>query len=380
MDVIAQLGASANWFLGYALPFLFVLTIVVFFHELGHFLVARWNRVDIDVFAVGFGRELVGFNDRYGTRWKFCLIPLGGYVKFAGDENAASVPDRARLEAMSEQERRGSFEHKRLSQKAAIVVAGPIANFILAIFIFAASKMLLGHYVTDPLITGVLDNSPAMEAGLEAGDLVVSIDGREVTVFADIPRYVTTRPNQELLFGIKRDGRLLEVPVTPQMREHKDSLGNVQRMSMVGITSDASQTNRRLKQYGPIQAFGSAIGDVWNVVDGTYRFIKNVVIGERDASQLGGPLRIAKVSGDVATFGITALIQLAGFLSVSIGLINLFPIPLLDGGHLVLYGIEAARGKPLSARAMDYAFRAGMFVILMLMVFVFTNDISQLFF
>ena len=377
MEFFSQLSGTGLSIIYYLIPFLIVLTIVVFFHELGHYLVARWNKVDVDAFSIGFGPELFGFDDRNGTRWKVCAIPLGGYVKFMGDADAASTPDRDRLANMSEAEKAGSFEHKRVGQRAAVVAAGPIANFILAILIFAGTFYFVGRYVTDPLVSQVQSGSAAEQAGLQPGDFIKSIDGIELEAFSDIPRIVGPNHGRVMNFVIIRDGSELLFDVTPQSRERTDRFGNVQRMGMIGVVNSAEESNRRVKQYGLLEAAGAGVGETWFIISRTIGYLGDIIIGRESADQLGGPIRIAKVSGDVATLGTAALINLAAVLSVSIGLLNLFPIPMLDGGHLVFYAFEAVRGKPLSERTQDVAFRFGLALVLMLMIFATWNDVTQ---
>ena len=364
----------------YVVPFLIVLTIVVFFHELGHFLVARWNGVKVEAFSIGFGPELWGFNDRKGTRWRLSAIPLGGYVKFFGDVNEASAPDMEMAESMSEEEKAVSFIHKPVAQRAAVVAAGPIANFILAIVIFAGSFMLLGRVVTDPVLTSIQAGSAAEEAGFQAGDLVRSIDGTPIESFTDIPRLIASNPDRQLVFVIERQGAEMSIPITPRLEERTDRFGNKHKIGFVGMVNNPKESNLRIVRSGPVEAVVEASKETWFIVSQTFGYLRDIVTGRQSADQLGGPIRIAKVSGDVATLGPAALINLAAWLSVSIGLLNLFPIPLLDGGHLVFYAIEAIRGRPLSERSQEIGFRIGFTIVLMLMVFATWNDVTQLIF
>jgi len=366
-------------FFGYILPFLAVLTVVVFFHELGHFLVARWNGVKVDAFSVGFGPELIGFSDRHGTRWKLSAIPLGGYVKFFGDADGASVPDFEKAGQMSEEEKAGSFLHKRVGQRAAVVAAGPIANFILAIVIFSLSFMLIGRFVSDPIVSEVIPDGAAAVAGIEKGDMIVAIDGTKIESFSDVPRIVAPNPERPLVFTVAREGRELDFTVTPKRQERTDRFGNSNDIGFIGISSSIEEASGRVETSGPIESVGLAVGETWFIIKSTGLYLKDIIIGHQSADQLGGPLRIAKVSGEVATLGWGALINLAAILSVSIGLLNLFPIPMLDGGHLVFYAIEAIRGRPLGEGAQEIGFRIGLSMVLMLMVFATWNDISQIF-
>ena len=374
MELFGSLGTWAGNLFGYVIPFLFVLTIVVFFHELGHFLVARWCGVRVLVFSVGFGPEVFGFNDRHGTRWKVSAVPLGGYVKFFGDENAASVPDAETLAHMNEAERRDSFFHKSVGARAAIVAAGPIANFLLAIVIFAGVFMLYGKQASPARVDTVQPESAAAAAGFQPGDLVVTIDGRKMETFTDMQRYVSARAGEKLEVVIERGGVLATLQATPALTEIKDNFGNVHRVGVLGITGAREPP----KPVDPITAVKLGAEETWFVVERTMSYLKNVIVGRESADQLGGPLRIAQISGQVATAGMVALIHLAAVLSVSIGLLNLFPIPLLDGGHLLFYLIEAVRGRPLSDRAQEVGFRIGLALVLMLMIFATYNDINHL--
>ncbi len=386
MGLLSSVGHWSGWLIGYVVPFLFVLTIVVFFHELGHFIIARLCGVRVLVFSIGFGPELIGFNDRHGTRWKISAIPLGGYVKFFGDENAASVPDQGTVTAMTPAERNDSFFYKPVSKRAAIVVAGPVANFILAIAIFAGVFMLFGKQVTSARVDTIQADSVAAVAGFQAGDLVVAIDGRTIETFNDMQRIVSVSAGRALDIVVERQGSRVSLKATPALREIKDSFGNVHRIGVLGISRSMAADDAKSQPVGPVRAVGMGIEETWFIIDRTLSYIGGVVTGRELADQLGGPGRIAQVSGQVWKSGmenggtrgaIVGLLNLAAVLSVSIGLLNLFPIPLLDGGHLLFYGIEAARGRPLSDRAQEVGFRIGLAIVLMLMVFATFNDIMH---
>jgi regulator of sigma E protease len=363
---------------GILIPFLFVLTLVVFFHELGHFLIARWAGVRVLVFSIGFGPELFGFNDRHGTRWKVSAIPLGGYVKFFGDDNAASVPDQAALAAMSEEERRHSFVHQPVGPRAAIVVAGPLANFLLAIVIFAGLFMIFGKPSTSPRVDAVQPGSAAAAAGFQPGDLVLTINGRPIDSFPDMQQIVSTNAGETLVFEVDRGGARVTLKAVPALKEIKDRFGNVIRQGQLGITRSPTPDDTHFQPVGPLKAVELGAQRTWFVVERTLSYIGGVVAGREAADQLGGPIRIAQVSGQVATEGLASLFSLAAVLSVSIGLLNLFPVPLLDGGHLLFYAIEAVRGKPLSERAQEVGFRIGLAIVVMLMIFATYNDILHL--
>ena len=378
-EVMASMLSLGNGFLGILLPFLFVLTIVVFFHELGHFLVARWVGVKVLVFSVGFGPELIGFNDRYGTRWKVSAIPLGGYVKFVGDQNAASVTDQDAVAAMTPEERAQSFFYKSVPRRAAVVAAGPIANFILAIVIFAGIFMFYGKPVTSARVDSVQPGSAADTAGFKPGDVIRSIDGQEIQTFADMQRVVSGSAGLTLHVAVSRGGENLVLTAVPELKEVKDSFGNAHRVGVLGITRAMAADDLKMEKSPPLTALKMGVQETWFVVERTLSYLGGVIVGRESADQLGGPIRIAQVSGQVATLGITPLVHLTAVLSVSIGLLNLFPIPLLDGGHLLFYAVEALRGRPLSERVQELGFRVGLAIVLMLMIFATFNDITHLF-
>jgi regulator of sigma E protease len=372
---LTWLGGGA---VGYLLPFLFVLTIVVFFHEFGHFIVARWVGIRVLVFSIGFGPEILGFNDRHGTRWKISAIPLGGYVKFFGDENAASVPDQATVASMSEADRKVSFFHKSVGRRAAVVAAGPIANFILAIVIFAGIFMFYGKQATSARVDAVQPDSAAAAAGFKTGDVVTAIDGSKIETFADMQRIISTSAGQTLQVQVDRGGEPVTLKATPELKEVKDGFGNAHRVGVLGITRSMAVDDLRMEPVNPLAALRMGVEETWFVVDRTMSYLGGVIAGREAADQLGGPIRIAQVSGQVASVGFVALIHLAAVLSVSIGLLNLFPIPLLDGGHLLFYSVEALRGRPLSGRAQEFGFRVGLAIVVMLMIFATFNDILHL--
>ncbi|RFC62417.1 RIP metalloprotease RseP [Fulvimarina endophytica] len=374
------LGLGTLWSGGlvYILPFLFVLTIIVFFHELGHYLVARWCGIRSLAFSVGFGPEIVGFDDRRGTRWKLSAIPLGGYVKFLGDENAASVPDRGAVDAMSEAERREAFPSASVGRRAATVAAGPIANFILAIVIFAGVAFFQGRTVADPVVADVVADSPAAAAGFAPGDRIVSMDGQDVTYFSDLQNYVMAHGEHPITVVVDRGGRTVDLEVTPRIEARDDGFGKTINLPVIGLVADGQTSSFRTEELGPVEALSYGVEQTWFVTARTVDFIGQVITGRQSADQIGGPIRIAQVSGEVSGFGLGALLNLAALLSVSIGLLNLLPIPMLDGGHLLFYAFEAIRGRPLSENLQEVGFRIGLALVMMLMVFAFWNDLSGL--
>ncbi|MGO9357038.1 MAG: RIP metalloprotease RseP [Xanthobacteraceae bacterium] len=373
-----NLNSLTHILVGYAVPALFVLGIVVFFHELGHFLVARWAGVKVVTFSLGFGPEIAGFNDRYGTRWKLSAVPLGGYVKFFGDDSEASTSASPALATMSEQERAVSFHGKSVGPRAAIVAAGPFANFVLAILIFAGLFFFYGKPSTTAQVESVEPNSAAAAAGFQPGDVVTAIDGSAIESFTDMQRIVSTSAGERLTFIVKRADATVTLQATPELRERKDTFGNVHRLGVLGITRATSPTEVATRPVGPVAALWLGVKETWFVVDQTGRFLGGLFRGNGGMDQVGGPIRIAQISGQAATLGLPSLIHLAAVLSISIGLLNLFPVPLLDGGHLMFYAIEVVRGRPLSERAQELGYRFGLALVLMLMIFTFYNDILHL--
>jgi regulator of sigma E protease len=364
--------------IGYIVPFLFVLTIVVFFHELGHFLIARWAGVKVLTFSLGFGPELVGFNDRRGTRWKISAIPLGGYVKFFGDDNEASTPSAEALDGMTEEERAGSFHHKKVGPRAAIVAAGPIANFLLAIVIFAGMALYFGKPSSVPRVDAIQPDSVAASSGFKVGDVVVSIDNRAIESFADMQRIVSTSAGSQLVFRLKRGDDLVTLNATPALKEVKDLFGNTHRVGQLGIQYNARPEDPKSSPVGYLESLKIGVEQVGFIITATFKFVGSLFVGVGNTEDVGGPLRIAQLSGQAASLGFQFVLQLCALLSVSIGLLNLFPVPLLDGGHLLFYAVEAVRGRPLSPKAQEVGFRIGLGLVLMLMVFATYNDILHL--
>ncbi len=466
MELFSPLLHYVSLFFTTIVPFLFVLTVVVFFHELGHFLVARWYGVKVTDFSIGFGKEIFGFHDKHGTRWRFAWVPLGGYVKFVDDDNAASVPDADAAQKLSRQDREGSFHAKPLAHRAAVVAAGPIANFILAIVIFAGIYTFVGASVTEPRIGVVIANSAAEKAGFREHDLIKAINGTKVESFDDMQRLIGVNAGTELSILVDRNGQDIILPFTPQKREVRDRFGNKVSVALLEvqpfvepaigaivsgspadragfhdgdrieringqaiasfnamqkiiakspgkrlvfsilrdgrkmeisvvpashITTDAAGNritigrlgvhgprSRTTRKYDPFSALWKGTKETWFIADQTLAYLGKIIVGRESADQLGGPIRIAQISSQAASIGIMSLVNLIAVLSVSIGLINLFPIPMLDGGHLLFYLFEAIKGEPLSERTREYGFRIGLALVLMLMIFATLNDLIHI--
>lgn len=378
MNILADTGLWTNawYYLSWVLPFLFVLGVVVFVHEMGHFLVARYFGVTVETFSIGFGPEIGGFYDRYGTRWRLAWVPLGGYVKFKGDENAASVPSKASLEGLSEDERRGNFHAKPVAQRAAVVAAGPLANFVLAIVILTAWFIFMGKPILEPRVATVEPSSAAAEAGFQPDDLIRSIGGSRIDSFDDVQRIVMLNAETPLSILVERRGRMLSLEATPRLKETKDRFGNVVQIGLLGI--GRKNENVTFRQFGPVEAFSQSLSETYFWMKQPLIFIKKLAIGQASGDQVRGVVGIAQLSREVASIGFVELFRWIAIISINIGLLNLFPIPMLDGGHLLFYGIEAIRGRPLSERTMEIGFRIGFALVIMLMIFATRNDVIHL--
>ncbi|MFC3705820.1 RIP metalloprotease RseP [Devosia honganensis] len=364
----------AFWLLSYVVPFLAVLTVIVFVHEMGHYLVARWNGVAIQTFSIGFGRELFGWNDRHGTRWRISAIPLGGYVRFVGDMNEASLPDAEAAANVDPALVPHLFVNKSVWQRIAIVAAGPIANVLLTFLILYCLLLGYGRYTIPPVIGEVLTGSVAEAAGFEPGDRILSVDGYEVRGFEDFQRYVATSPERNVVVELERGGAERTLNLIPEAVRIEDRFGNEQRIGRIGVSRDVSETDVSLYRPGPVEALGMTVEEIRFIIQRTAAFLGDFFVGRGDVEQLGGPVKVARVSGEVATLGVVALINLTALLSLNIGIFNLLPVPMLDGGHLLYYLVEAVRGRPLSMRVQEMGFRFGFALVLALMVFTLFND------
>ena len=361
------------------LPFIILILVVVFIHEYGHYYFAKKYGVGITDFSIGFGKEIFGWNDNSGTRWKICWIPLGGYVKFFGDRNVFSQADHAEiLKKYNEEERKKLFILKPLYQRAIIVAAGPIANFILAVVIFLFIYMFAGKDFTPALINEVQIESPAEKAGLKKNDIILEIDGTKVKSILDVSKLITMSSSELIDFKVSRYDQDLLLKIKPNIVSTVDNLGNKINKRVVGIKLGTYNNEVNHIKLGPVKALYYSVNEVYFVTSSTLSYLGSMIFGNADTSQLGGPIRIAKISGQVAQFGIIPFLSMMAYISISLGLINLFPIPLLDGGHLMFYGFEKLLGKPLSQKTQEGFFRIGMFLLLSLMFFATFNDLKDL--
>lgn len=356
--------------------FLLVLTLVVFIHELGHFLVARWCGVVVKAFSIGFGPEIFGFYDKHGTRWRFAWIPLGGYVKFMDDDNAASMPDAEALKRMSAEERKSSFHAKPVWQRSLVVAAGPIANFLLAIAIYAGLNLAVGIRTMPAYVEKVVAGSPAEKAGFQPGDKIVAIDGESVESFDDLQRIVAPSAGHELTFSVERGSERLDLKVTPAMDEQRDPFGRNFKRGLIGIQRSNAPDKWQTREVGPLEAVVRGAKETWTTITATVAGLGEMISGRQSTEQMGGPILMAEVTAKVADLGFEPLLRWIALISANIGFLNLLPIPVLDGGHLLFYGIEAVRRKPLSDRFQQVGFQIGLALIIALMIFVNFNDLA----
>jgi len=364
--------------LSYILPFIVLIVVVVFIHEYGHYYFAKRFGVGVTDFSIGFGKEMFGWNDKSGTRWKVCVIPLGGYVKFFGDRNVYSQADNDKIiKEYSKEDQDKLFVLKPLYQRALIVFGGPLANFLLAILIFFSVYTFAGKDFTPAVINEVQKDSPARVAGLKDNDIVVSIDGNKVKSIMDVSKYIMMSTDEIINFTVNRYDQDITFRVKPNIVDGEDNLGNKISKRMVGIKLGAYNNEVNHVKLGPTKALFYAVNEVYYVSTSSLKYIGSMITGNGDTSQLGGPIRIAKISGQVAEFGILPFISLMAYISISLGLINLFPIPMLDGGHLMFYAIEKVLGRPLSQKTQEGFFRIGMFLLLSLMFFTTFNDLKD---
>ena len=365
--------------LSYILPFIVLILIVVFIHEYGHYYFAKKFGVGVTDFSIGFGKEIFGWNDKSGTRWKICWIPLGGYVKFFGDRNVYSQADHKEiLEKYSEEDQKKLFTLKPLYQRSLIVFGGPLANFLLALVIFFSIYTFVGKDFTPAVINEVQKDSPAMAGGLKQNDIILEIDGNKVESIMDVSKFITMSTDEIIDFKVKRSYDELILKVKPNIVPGEDNLGNKLNKRIVGIKLGAYNNEINHVKLGPAQAIYHAAHEVYFVGISSLKYIGAMIFGKADTSQLGGPIRIAKISGQVAEFGVLAFISMMAYISISLGLVNLFPIPMLDGGHLMFYAFEKVLGRPLSQNTQEGFFRIGLFVLLSLMVFTTFNDLKDL--
>jgi len=365
--------------MNYLIPFLILITIVVFIHEYGHYYFAKKYGVGVTDFSIGFGREIFGWNDKSGTRWKICWIPLGGYVKFFGDRNVFSQAEQEEIiKQYDEKDREKLFILKPLYQRSIIVAAGPLANFILAILIFIMINLTVGKDFTPAIIDEVQKDSPAFVSGLKKNDKILFIDNKKVESILEVSTFINLSTAENIKFEILRNDQEFSIFVKPNLIEGKDSLGNPTQKRMIGIKLAYTKDEFERRPLGPSKAIYYSVKEVWFVTVTSLNYLGKIISGTGDSSQLGGPIRIAKITGQVAEHGIIPFLSIMAYISISLGMINLFPIPMLDGGHLMFYLFEKILGRPLSQKTQESFFRIGLFLLFSLMFFVTFNDLKDL--
>tara|TARA_Y100000590_G_scaffold109329_1_gene124648 strand:- start:1007 stop:2113 length:1107 start_codon:yes stop_codon:yes gene_type:complete len=365
--------------MNYLLPFLLLITVVVFIHEYGHYYFAKKYGVGVTDFSIGFGKELLGWNDKSGTRWKICWIPLGGYVKFFGDRNVFSQSEQKEIiNKYNESDRQKLFILKPLYQRSIIVAAGPLANFLLAIVIFAMINMFVGKDMTPAVIDEVQTDSPAYIAGLKKNDKIIFIDNKKVQSILEVSTYINTSTSEKIEFIVLRNDQEISFLIKPNSVDSKDSLGNSVKKRMIGIRLSPLNNEFKKQKLKPTEAIYYSIKEVWFVTVTSINYLGKIITGSGDSSQLGGPIRIAKITGQVAEHGIVPFLSIMAYISISLGFINLFPIPMLDGGHLMFYLFEKLLGRPLSQKTQEGFFRIGLFLLIFLMFFATFNDLREI--
>ena len=365
--------------LSFIVPFIVLLTVVVFIHEYGHYYFAKLYGVGVTDFSIGFGKEIFGFNDKSGTRWKFCAIPLGGYVKFFGDRNVFSQAEQEELlKQYSKEDQNKLFVTKPIYQRSLVVAAGPLANFVLAILIFTFIYMFAGKDFTPAQIQEVQKDSPAYISGVKSGDVILSINNNNVTSILEVSNYINTSTSDNIDVKVLRNNEEIILSVTPKIIKAEDSLGNKVNKKIIGIKIAPLNNEFNREQLGPATALLYAVKETWFVVRASLNFVVSMFKGKGDTTQLGGPIKIAKITGQVAQHGLIAFLSIMAYISISLGFINLFPIPMLDGGHLMFYAFEKILGRPLTQRTQEGFFRIGLFLLISLMFFTTFNDLKDL--
>jgi len=365
--------------MNYLIPFIILITIVVFIHEYGHYYFAKKFGVGITDFSIGFGKEIFGWNDKAGTRWKICWVPLGGYVKFFGDRNVFSQAEQKDLiNSYSKEDRKKLFILKPLYQRAIIVAAGPLANFVLAILIFTIINMISGKDMTPALVNEVQIDSPAYVAGFKKNDIILSIDDNKVESILQVSTFINVSTSKKIKFLVDRNGNQIFFLVAPNYVDGKDALGNSVKKRIIGIKLSPIDNQFNKERLNPSKAIYYSLKEVWFVTSSSLNYLGKMIVGAADTSQLGGPIKIAKITGQVSKHGIMPFLSVMAYISISLGLINLFPIPMLDGGHLMFYSFEKILGRALSQKTQEFFFRIGLFALLSLMFFVTFNDLKDL--
>jgi len=378
MSIVNEARAVIDWMGWYLLPFIFVMSVIIFFHELGHYLVGRWCGVKIETFSLGFGPEIYARVDKLGTRWRLAAFPLGGYVKFYGDGNAASAPNPDGAAAMSAEERGRTLVGQPLRKRAAIVAAGPIANFILAFVIFTMLFMAFGRFEHSARIGAVEAGSPAARAGFMAGDLVKSVNGEPIETFQDLQQATMLSTGLPMSFVVERAGGEAKLTATPEIAVVDEGPLGKRRMGRLGLISSRDPADSKFEHCAAPTCAAWGAEQVWFIVKATVAYVGGLVAGRESADNLSGPIAVSQIAGEMAKISPWQLFSLAALFSVSVGLMNLLPIPLLDGGHLLYFSLEGLRGRPLSERAQQIGLRVGIAFVALLVIYTTSHDILRL--
>ena len=374
MDIIQTIIQYLPIAIQYFLAFALLITVVVFIHELGHYSVGRWCGIGVETFSIGMGKQIWGKRDKSGTLWRVAILPIGGYVKFYGDED----PSGKKLEVSDNIDSDKNFHNKSVWKKIATTAAGPLFNFILAIFIFSIMFFFRGESLVQPYVGQVVDESPAYNAGLKTGDEIIYADGNEIHYFNDLRNYVLENPSSEIELTIIRDGLEETVFLTPEVISSKDRFGNEYSSARIGVIGSQNPEHVELRKYGFISSLFRGTKETYNLSAKILNYLGNLIVGRESIDQMGGPIKIIQISGEISNYGIIPLLALIAAISVNLGIINLLPIPVLDGGHLLYYSFEVLRGKPLSQKTQEVGMQIGMSLLIALMIFVTFLDISRL--
>ena len=368
--IIQYLPTAIQYFLAFAL----LITVVVFIHELGHYSVGRWCGIGVETFSIGMGKQIWGITDKYGTLWRVAILPIGGYVKFYGDED----PSGKKSEVSENIKDHMNFHNKSVWKKIATTAAGPLFNFILAIFIFSIIFFFRGESLIQPYVGQIVDESPAYNSGLEAGDEIIYADTKEILYFNDLRDYVLENPENEIELTVIRDGVEKKIFLTPEVISSKDRFGNDYSSARIGVIGSQNPEHIELKKYGLITSIYRGTYETYNLSAKILSYLGKLIAGRESIDQMGGPIKIIQISGEISNYGIIPLLALIAAISVNLGIINLLPIPVLDGGHLLYYSLEVVRGKPLSQKTQEIGMQIGMSLLIALMIFVTFLDISRL--
>ena len=368
--IIQYLPTAIQYFLAFAL----LITVVVFIHELGHYSVGRWCGIGVETFSIGMGKQIWGKTDKYRTLWRVAILPIGGYVKFYGDED----PSGKKSEVSENIKDHMNFHNKSVWKKIATTAAGPLFNFILAIFIFSIIFFFRGESLVQPYVGQIVDESPAYNSGLEAGDEIIYADTKEILYFNDLRDYVLENPENEIELTVIRDGVEKKIFLTPEVISSKDRFGNDYSSARIGVIGSQNPEHIELKKYGLITSIYRGTYETYNLSAKILSYLGKLIAGRESIDQMGGPIKIIQISGEISNYGIIPLLALIAAISVNLGIINLLPIPVLDGGHLLYYSLEVVRGKPLSQKTQEIGMQIGMSLLIALMIFVTFLDISRL--